>query len=1006
MRSGNTNVLRLVNGLLDSELRRARASLQRDASGQSGSRPKHLHRNLARARKILHSAERSSPSAGNGRHEADGAHDDAAPARFDYDAFISYRRVDGTRVAEWLRNAIQRYRLPTELGRGRAALRCYLDTAYSRATDDFWDQNIAPALARSRCLILVATKACLAPRPDGSPNWVHRELETFGISGGRAIYVARGDGELSDPIPEGFPERTHHVDLRAAASPVHRLRFQTTLSDELLSLVAPLYEVAPEDMPLLRQEERRRATLRRRSRFLFAAIVGGALLAAFGYARRAAKVAEYEGLQADAARASEYARQPGRGDDALSLAVRTYAKAIDIPEVAEGTSLGLAASLTIPVSIPLVGHTAEVMAAAVSRDGKYAITSDRSGVAIVWNTADGKAHSKLQGHEEGVAGAQFVSLPGGKQGVVTADAQGTLHAWSVDGTMLQTLSAPCRLRKIEANDFAQRLLGICEDGTLHEWPLSDHPSLGASTSYPVDGVVDAHYSGNGQFAIVGTLDGRVSLWTTSGHEGVAHWLAPGVSVVAVTRDAANASCGTTDGAIYFFQRGPAAASMVRSAHGAPVRFLKYAPDESSVVTADERIAKRWEVGSHEASWVDSLHGSTILAVDISPDGRLVVTSGRDNVYVTDAYSDHLVTALSGHAGLCYDAVFTPDSRHVITVNGDHSARMWTLPAPLAAVDFVGHGDEVNSAQFALDGQRVVTGSDDSTAMIWEASTGRRLRTLRRNDQAVNGAAFSFDGSKIVAASQDGCATVYDASSGRTIETFAHGAAVNWATFDGSGRYLATAGEDGRTLLWNIATEEKIELEFQRYHPMQFVEYSPTGGLLVTAGDDQRARIWDANSHKLLRTLVGHDGSIMSASFSRDATRIVTASLDGTARVWSTGEDGKALQVIRVGGDGVRVMSAAFSPDATRIATAGADGRVEIWDATTGSPLLVLQAGGKAVQRVQFSPAGDHVLISSNGGSARLYPSTGPGLLSLACARAHGLPDWATLRSSCQAALVR
>ncbi|HXU81739.1 MAG TPA: hypothetical protein VN914_10110, partial [Polyangia bacterium] len=52
-----------------------------------------------------------------------------APRSFEYDAFISYRRLDGTLTARWLRHRLQAFKLPTGVeGHGHRPLRCYLDT--------------------------------------------------------------------------------------------------------------------------------------------------------------------------------------------------------------------------------------------------------------------------------------------------------------------------------------------------------------------------------------------------------------------------------------------------------------------------------------------------------------------------------------------------------------------------------------------------------------------------------------------------------------------------------------------------------------------------------------------------------------------------------------------------------------------------------------------------------------------------------------------------------------
>ena len=70
---------------------------------------------------------------------------DPIPSRFDFDAFVCYRRLDGTSVAFWLVRKLRAYRLPKALAAGRAPLRVYIDRTYARANDDFWEQNVLPA---------------------------------------------------------------------------------------------------------------------------------------------------------------------------------------------------------------------------------------------------------------------------------------------------------------------------------------------------------------------------------------------------------------------------------------------------------------------------------------------------------------------------------------------------------------------------------------------------------------------------------------------------------------------------------------------------------------------------------------------------------------------------------------------------------------------------------------------------------------------------------------------
>jgi tetratricopeptide (TPR) repeat protein len=180
-----------------------------------------------------------------------------------YDAFISYRRSDAGAVARWLRRQLQSFRPPAALRAGREqGLRVYLDTAYERGTSDFYEYNIKPALLASRWLLVVATPAALK-RPKGADDWMQREVSDFagGPNGGNIIAV-RAQGEFNDPLPADLNSRFPNieiVDLRGAGrfsflNPVRAAR----LSAEKLKIVAPLLDLAPDEMPLLRREEERR----------------------------------------------------------------------------------------------------------------------------------------------------------------------------------------------------------------------------------------------------------------------------------------------------------------------------------------------------------------------------------------------------------------------------------------------------------------------------------------------------------------------------------------------------------------------------------------------------------------------------------------------------------------------------------------------------------------------------------------------------------------------------
>src|SRR5262249_20077499 len=137
---------------------------------------------------------------------ADGNRSDHA---FTYDAFISYRHVERDRQwAEWLLNALERYRLPKPLQRKGFPPRLrkvFRDEDEIPASSDLNDQ-IKQALKASHYLIVVCS------RDTPQSKWVGREIELFRELGrGERVLALLVDGEPDEAFPAPLTQRVQVV---------------------------------------------------------------------------------------------------------------------------------------------------------------------------------------------------------------------------------------------------------------------------------------------------------------------------------------------------------------------------------------------------------------------------------------------------------------------------------------------------------------------------------------------------------------------------------------------------------------------------------------------------------------------------------------------------------------------------------------------------------------------------------------------------------------------------
>lgn len=203
---------------------------------------------------------------------------------FLYDAFISYRHVDRDRKwAEWLIDALERYRVPEALQRRGIPPRLqkiFRDEDEVPASSDLNDQ-IKTALLASRFLIVVCS--AFTPRS----KWVEREIEMFNELGrGDQVLALLTEGEPGDSFPAAMLVRRRQMTeadgstrivnedkepLAADVRPRPGVSMRLLKRMALLRLVSVLLGVKFDD---LRQRDHEREARRWR----FGAALAGALV--------------------------------------------------------------------------------------------------------------------------------------------------------------------------------------------------------------------------------------------------------------------------------------------------------------------------------------------------------------------------------------------------------------------------------------------------------------------------------------------------------------------------------------------------------------------------------------------------------------------------------------------------------------------------------------------------------------------------------------------------------
>jgi len=334
----------------------------------------------------------------------------------------------------------------------------------------------------------------------------------------------------------------------------------------------------------------------------------------------------------------------------------------------------------------LVGHSATILAVAISHDVRQIATGSVDRKVQLWDVSKGAVVETLVGHSHWIMTVAF--SPDGQQ-IASGSGDSTIKLWGIMTGGVKTLIG--HQSHVEAVVFSHdgtRIASGSADKTVRLWDSATTSCERVLMGHP-HGISDVAFSSTGHLIASGSWDGIVNLWDTTTGELqdtlVGHSLA--INNVAFLPYDQRLVSASMDGTIKVW--------------------------DTSVKVPQSEVPRRYHGGGRNIAF--------------PPNGGQVASGSNedDTVIIYETETAEIDMVLIGHTDRVDAVAFSSDGRQIVSANFAEM-RLWDVAKgeTKATLSLAGRGrGPITSVAFLPSGRAVVSLMERGVVNVWDPLTG-------------------------------------------------------------------------------------------------------------------------------------------------------------------------------------------------------------------------------------------------------------------------------------------